>query len=58
MMKEFLRGFNFMSFGAAIGYAIGYRFGFDNRMASVFIILLGFGLGNSVAETLDEWRKK
>lgn len=58
MMKEFLNKINFMVCGAAVGYAIGYRFGFDGRIASVIVVLLGFGLGNTVARMLDERRKK
>ncbi len=58
MMKELLSKINFMVCGMAIGYAIGYRFGFDNRIALVIVVLVGFGLGNTVVRTLDERSKK
>lgn len=58
MMKELLSKINFMVCGAAVGYAIGYGFGFDGRLVLVLSMFLGFGLGNSIAEMLDERRKK
>ena len=57
-MKELLNKINFMVCGMAVGYAIGYRFGLDQRIALVIVVLLGWGLGNTVAKILDERRKK
>ncbi len=57
-MKEFLNRINFMVLGMAVGYAVGFNFGFDSRIVLVLTVFLGFGVGNSVAEMLDKWRKK
>lgn len=56
-MKEFLDRTNSMIVGAAISYAVGYKLDFDNRIALVLIILLGFGLGRNIAKMLDDGRR-